>query len=75
MDKDKVNVESEQTEDENLDQKESSTFHRDFSTNLKNKNDITFYFFYDLVKKLILKRHDVGGKFCFFIMLLMCLRG
>lgn len=25
--------------------------------------DVTFYFFYDLVKRMVLKRQDVGGKF------------
>jgi len=28
----------------------------------KDDDDITFNFFYDIVKKLILKRNDVGGK-------------
>lgn len=30
--------------------------------NPKDDEDITFYFFYDIVKKLIRNRYDVGGK-------------
>lgn len=37
------------------------------SINSKDDDDVTFNFFYDLVKKLILKRNDVGGKYCILI--------
>lgn len=30
--------------------------------NSTNDEDITFNFFYDIVKQLILKRNDIGGK-------------
>lgn len=31
--------------------------------NPKDDDDITFYFFYNIVKKIILNRHDVGGNY------------
>jgi len=30
--------------------------------NPTDDEDVTFFFFYDLVKQLILKRNDIGGK-------------
>lgn len=32
--------------------------------NSTDDEDITFFFFYDIVKQLILKRNDIGGKLC-----------
>lgn len=32
------------------------------SSNPTDDEDVTFFFFYDLVKQLVLKRYDIGGK-------------
>jgi len=33
--------------------------------NPTDDEDVTFFFFYDIVKQLILKRNDIGGKLYF----------
>jgi len=33
------------------------------NSNPTDDEDITFFFFYGLVKQLVLKRYDIGGKF------------
>lgn len=60
MDNDEDTNKSDQIENKNLDQQKTKTFQKDDT--LKDNDDITFDFFYDLVKKMILKRSDVGGK-------------
>lgn len=32
------------------------------NSNPTDDEDVTFFFFYDLVKQLVLKRYDIGGK-------------